>query len=132
VYLFDTSACVTLLRGQSEKLRDRAIKQPAREVVTSTLVAAELRYGAEKSARPARAGEKVDELLAFFGILPFDHLAAEAYGFVRAKLARAGTPIGGMDTLVAAQAVSISATIITRNVKEFRRVAGLKVEDWTR
>jgi tRNA(fMet)-specific endonuclease VapC len=130
--LFDTTACIALLRGKSVKLRDRAIKQPARDVVTSTLVVAELRYGAEKSSRPHLEGEKVDELLAFFGILPFDHSAADAYGFVRAKLERAGTPIGGMDTLLAGQAISLSATIVTQNVKGFRRVPGLHVEDWTR
>jgi tRNA(fMet)-specific endonuclease VapC len=132
MFLVDTSSCVTLLRGRSEKLRDRALRQRLDEVATSTLVVGELRYGAAKSANPQREGRMVDELLAFFLILPFDYAAADAYGMLRAKLERAGKSIGAMDTLLAAQALSLSATVVTENVKEFRRVANLVVEDWTR
>ena len=132
MYLFDTSSCVTLLRGRSPKLRDRALRQRLDEIATSTLVVAELRYGAAKSSNPESEGRKVDELLAFFLILPFDYAAANDYGPLRAKLERAGKSIGGMDTLLAAHALSLSATIVTENVREFRRVPGLLVEDWTK
>jgi tRNA(fMet)-specific endonuclease VapC len=132
VYLVDTSSCVTLLRGRSEKLRDRALRQRLDEVATSTLVVGELRYGAAKSSRPEIENREVDELLAFFVILPFDHAAANSYGILRATLQRAGKSIGAIDTLLAAQALSLSATLVTENVKEFRRVPELMVEDWTK
>ena len=132
MYLFDTCSCVSLLRGRSEKLRDRALRQRLDEIATSSVVAAELRYGAAKSANPEIAGGKVDDLLAFFLVLPFDHAASNAYGPLRARLEKAGRPIGGMDALLAAQALSLSATIVTENVREFRRVPGLLAEDWTK
>lgn len=131
MYLFDTSACVTLLRGRSEKLRDRALRQRLDEVATSTLVVAELRYGAAKSSHPAAEDRKVEELLAFFVVIPFDDAAANAYGGLRARLERAGESIGAIDTLLAAQSLSLSATLVTENVREFRRVPGLTVEDWS-
>lgn len=65
-------------------------------------------------------------------ILPFDDLAATAYGQVRAELERAGKPIGPLDTLIAAQARAIAPTVITDNAREFRHVAGLRVENWVR
>lgn len=132
MYLIDTSSCVTLLRGRSEKLRDRALRQRLDEVATSTLVIGELRYGAAKSSKPETESRMVDDLLAFFAILPFDQAAADAYGVIRAKLERTGKSIGAIDTLLAAQALSLSATLVTENVREFRRVPGLMVEDWTK
>lgn len=132
MYLFDTGACVTLLRGRSEKLRDRALRQRLDEIATSAIVVAELRYGAAKSSNPESERRRVEDLLAFFLILPFDQAAANDYGTLRAKLERAGKSIGGIDTLLAAQALSLSAAIVTKNVMEFRRVQGLVVEDWTK
>lgn len=132
MYLFDTCSCITLLRGRSEKLRDRALRQRLDEIVTSAIVAAELRFGAAKSANPGMEGRKVDDLLAFFIVLPFDRAAANEYGSLRARVEKGGKSIGGMDTLLAAQALSLSATIVTENVREFRRVPGLAAEDWTK
>ncbi len=132
MYLFDTSACVTLLRGRSEKLRERMDREPLARISTSTIVAAELLYGAEKSSRRELERQKVAELLTFFVIIPFDRLAADSYGALRAKLERAGKSIGAIDTLLAAQALTLSATIITGNVREFRQVPNLMVEDWTK
>jgi len=128
----DTSSCVTLLRGRSEKLRDRLLQQRLDEVVTSTIVVAELRYGVAKSSSPDSEARKLENFLAFCLILPFDYAAANEYGRVRAQLELRGKSIGGIDTLLAAHALSLSATLVTENVKEFRRVPGLVVEDWTK
>ena len=124
-YLLDSSACVRLLRG-----RAGVSDLPARnEIAISSVVAAELWAGAEKSGRPAEA-VRLEELFALFPVLDFDHTAARHYGEIRADLEKKGTPIGPLDLLIAAHARSLGATVVTGNVGEFKRVKGLKVLAW--
>ena len=101
------------------------------EVGVSSVTVAELRYGAEKSSRPEQNLEALGRFLLPLEVLVFGEEAAAAYGQVRAGLERAGTPIGPLDTLIAAHAVSVSVTLVTNNTREFRRVPGLEIEDWT-
>ncbi len=101
------------------------------EIGVSSVTAAELRHGAEKSSRPGRNHEALGAFLLPLEVLGFGDEAAAAYGRVRAALERAGTPIGPLDTLIAAHAVSLGVTLVTNNVREFSRVAGLEIEDWT-
>jgi len=93
-------------------------------------VKAELRYGAEKSTRRELTLQKLEVFFARFCSLPFDDAAAQAYGTVRAELARRGRPIGPNDTLIAAIALAHDLVLVTHNTEEFRRVPGLTLEDW--
>ena len=102
------------------------------EVGVSSVTAAELRYGAEKSAVPERNLEALSRFLLPLEVLAFGDEAAAAYGRMRAALEKAGTPIGPLDTLIAAHAVSLGTKLVTNNVREFSRVPGLELEDWTR
>lgn len=96
----------------------------------SSITLAELQYGVARSARPAHHEALLAQFLAPLAIAPFDGAAAEVYGRVRADLERQGTPIGPLDTLIAAHALSLQSTLLTRNEREFRRVAGLTVRNW--
>jgi tRNA(fMet)-specific endonuclease VapC len=102
------------------------------ELATSSVVAAELRYGAEKSRQPARNHARLDLLLAEITVLDFDLPSASAYGSLRAQLEAGGHPIGAHDMLIAAQAIAAGLVLVTDNVREFTRVLGLVVENWRR
>ena len=110
--------------GVLDKLRQQALQN----VAVSSIVIHELRYGAFKSARQAENHARIDALR--FEIVPFDAEDARQAGEVRAALARAGTPIGGYDLLIAGQALARNLILVTHNTREFDRVAGLRVEDW--
>lgn len=97
---------------------------------TCSVVAGELCFGAAKSRQHAANTEALHVFFGEFRVVPFDARAAWRYGTVRNALERAGTPIGPLDTLIAAHALSLEATLVTNNTSEFRRVKGLKVEDW--
>ena len=102
------------------------------EVGVSSVTAAELSYGAEKSSRRGQNLEALGAFLLPLEVLAFGPEAAAAYGRVRAALEKAGTPIGPLDTLIAAHAAGLGVTLVTNNVREFSRVPGLEIEDWTR
>lgn len=102
------------------------------ETGVSTLTAAELAYGVERSRDVARNRQIVQRFLLPLAILPFDEAAALHYGAVRAELESTGSGIGPIDMLLAAQARSVGAVMVTNNVREFSRVSGLAVEDWTK
>ena len=101
------------------------------EVGVSIITVAELHFGAAKSLDPQRNRAALDQFLLPIDILEFDSMAALHYGEIRQRLEKAGTPIGPLDTLIAAHARSVNVTLVTNNLSEFRRVTGLKVEDWT-
>ena len=124
-YLLDSSACVLILRGRAS-----TTALPAREqTAVSSVVAAELWAGAEKSGRASEA-DRLEDLFDLFPVLAFDHKAARHYGEIRADLEKKGTTIGPLDLLIAAHARSLGATVVTANVGEFKRVKGLKVLAW--
>jgi tRNA(fMet)-specific endonuclease VapC len=131
-YLLDTSVCVELIRRRSERLARQMAKRPTSDFGLSSLTVAELRYGAGRSARPPHQHQTLDKFLIPFSIVDFDSSAAVAYGSIRVQLERSGTPIGAIDTLIAAHALSRDLILLTRNLKEFKRVPGLKAEDWTK
>jgi tRNA(fMet)-specific endonuclease VapC len=129
-YLLDTNVCVDYLRGRHEAVVNRIQRSAPADLGLSSVVVAELRYGADRSARPKANHARVDVLVAEIPPLDFDLEAAAAYGRLRARLEEAGTPIGPNDMLIAAQALSRGLVLITDNVGEFRRVRGLKVANW--
>lgn len=130
-YMLDTNACVFLLNRSRPKLAQRVLKTPAKSIVVSAITAAELAFGAAKSRRPGDAREALDVFLGAFALVGFDAPAVDAYGALRTDLERRGSPIGPLDTLIAAHAVSLSCTLVTNNLREFRRVSGLTIEDWS-
>ncbi|MEO6872844.1 MAG: type II toxin-antitoxin system VapC family toxin [Chthoniobacterales bacterium] len=124
-YLLDSSVCVLLLRG-----RTGVAELPAPpEAGISAIVAAELWAGAVKAKR-ARAVAALEQLLDFFPVLDFTANATRVYGEIRADLEQRGQSIGPLDLLIAAQARSLEATLVTRNARDFKRVNGLKVQAW--
>lgn len=129
-YMLDTNVCIDLLRGKASAVFDRLSQCEAEEVGLSAITLAELYHGVEKSARRSHHAEILSNFCAPLAILPFDSRTAEPYGLVRAELERAGTPIGPLDTLIAAHAISVQAVLVTRNEREFRRVKRLEVENW--
>ena len=128
-YLLDTNIISDLIRNPQGKAAAWIAKVGEGNVFTSIIVAAELRYGCAKSGSK-RLLDAVEDLLGEIEVLPFDVPCDAEYGAIRARLEAAGRPIGGNDLLIAAQACSAGATIVTANANEFRRVRGLKVENW--
>ena len=133
-YLFDTNILSDLLKNPQGKVAQKISSLPSEErdlLATSIIVAAELRYGVAKRNSLILAG-RVDQLLDAIEILPLEPKADQHYGRIRSQLEKAGTVIGGNDLLIAAQALAIDAVLVTDNVREFKRVKGLRVEGWLR
>lgn len=128
-YLLDTNIVSDLIRNPQGKAARRIAKVGEDTICTSIIVAAELRYGAAKSGS-ARLRKAVEDVLGEIAVLPFEAPADGDYGDIRASLEAAGTPIGSNDLLIAAQARALGAVIVTANTDEFRRVKGVKVENW--
>jgi tRNA(fMet)-specific endonuclease VapC len=131
-YMLDTNLCIDLMRGKLPAALRRLRRLDVDEAGISTICLAELLYGAAKSSRRAFHELLIVGFCAPLAITAFDAPACEVYGDVRARLESAGTPIGPLDTLIAAHALSVGATLVTANVREFRRVSGLTVEDWSK
>jgi len=131
-YLLDTNVLVDFLRGRFPAVARRIRESAPEDLVTSSVVAAELRYGAEKSARPEENHARLDVLLREIRSLPFDEAAASAYGTVRASLERRDKPIGANDLLIGAQALACGLILVTDNTRELARIEGLVVETWRR
>ena len=130
-HLLDTNAVVGLVVHKSAAFVQRFLERPSRAVAISTVVAHELYYGAFRSQRIQYNLETLRLALAKIPILEFDANDAFVAGEIRAALAAQGTPIGPYDVLIAGQAKARGLTVVTNNVREFGRVPGLKVEDWT-
>jgi tRNA(fMet)-specific endonuclease VapC len=131
-YLLDTNICVLLIRQKSPQVLSRLTAQGIADVCISSITAAELQYGVHKSSQIDQNQQALNQFLLPLNILPFDSAAALRHGQIRATLERQGLPIGSLDTLIAAHALSAQLTLVTNNVREFSRVAGLSIEDWTK
>jgi tRNA(fMet)-specific endonuclease VapC len=133
-YLLDTNILSDLLKNPQGNVAQKISALPSEErdlLATSIIVSAELRYGVAKSSSAILAS-RVDQLLDAIEILPLEPKADEQYGRIRSQLEKAGTVIVGNDLLIAAQALAIDAVLVTDNVREFKRVKGLRVENWLR
>ena len=130
MYLLDTNSCIQLLNRKESSVSRRIALQAPHEIALSSVVKAELLYGARHSMH---VEENLSLLRSFFAplvSLPFDDRCAEEYGQIRADLRRQGRPIGPNDLLIAATARAFDAILVTHNNAEFGRVAGLRMEDW--
>lgn len=130
--MLDTNICVYLIKRKPERLIKRITKHSPEDIVLSSITVSELYYGVQKSMNKKQNMEALNLFLEPFEILSYDSEAAKIYGKIRSDLERKGTPIGSMDLLIAAHALSLGLTLITNNTREFKRIRGLKVIDWTR
>ena len=129
--MLDTSICIDMIRGNAPAATSRLRSRAPGEVGLSMITLAELEHGVAKSSDPPGNAAALIKFCTALEVLPFDDRAASVYGRVRADLERAGKPIGPLDTLIAAHALSLGATLVTGNVREFRRITALVVKDWT-
>ena len=129
-HLLDTNACVDYLTGRYPKVVAHIQRSSPEDLCLSSVVVAELRYGADRSVRRRANHARIDVLIDEIECLDFDLQAAATYGRVRAQLEAGGTPIGPNDMLIAAHALSRGFVMVTDNVAEFGRVKGLKVQSW--
>jgi tRNA(fMet)-specific endonuclease VapC len=127
--MLDTNMISDLVRNPQGRAATGIAKAGEDNICTSIIVAAELRYGCAKSGSK-RLLEAVEDLLGEIKVLPFDVPADAEYGRIRSELEAAGKPIGSNDLLIAAHAYATGSTVVTANTGEFKRVRGLKVENW--
>lgn len=129
-YFLDTNVCIDYLTGRYPSVVARIQESSPEAIRLSSIVVAELRYGADRSERPRANHSRVDTLVEEIECLDFDVPAAAAYGRLRARLEERGKLIGPNDMLIAAHALSLDIVLVTDNVGEFRRVKGLELENW--
>jgi len=130
-YMLDTNICIALIRQKSGPILKRLVTCQPGEVGISTLTLAELAHGVEKSAQAGQNEQALQQFLLPLLLAEFDPQAALMYGKIRADLERSGQIIGSMDMLIAAHAVSLGTILVTNNIREFQRVRGLNLEDWS-
>lgn len=130
-YLLDTNIVSDLVRNPQGRVAQRIRKIGENRICTSIIVAAELRYGTAKKGS-ALLSSQLEAILAAIDVLPLEPPADATYGMIRAKLEKAGRPIGGNDLLIASQAVTLGCTVVTDNEDEFKRVENLLHENWLR
>jgi tRNA(fMet)-specific endonuclease VapC len=129
MYALDTNTLIYFFKGLGQ-VAARLLAIPPSEIAIPSIVVFELEVGIQKSTSSATRRRQLDEFTSVVAIVPFDEAAARAAARVRAGLEKMGTPIGSFDTLIAGTALAHRATLVTHNVGEFRRVEGLRVEDW--
>ncbi len=130
-FLLDTNIVSDLVRQPHGKIAARIAAVGERDVATSIIVAAELRYGAAKKGS-SRLSAQLEAVLGALDVIALETPADVGYGALRAALEQAGTPIGPNDLLIAAQALTLGMTLVTDNEREFARVGGLRLENWLR
>jgi len=129
-YLLDTNICIYLIKKRPRQVLQKFNAYSVGEIGVSSITVAELQYGVHKSQHPAEDQQALKQFLLPLVIADFDEQAAIAYGEVRAVLEARGTPIGPLDTLIAAQAISLDVALVTNNAREFSRVPDLRFENW--
>ena len=129
-YLLDSDVFSLMVKGLDEGINRRMQKLLRGEAALSVITTGEFFYGVSHAPVSRLRDQRARRLLEFFGVLPIGEDVAPVYGMIRADLRAKGTPIGPNDLWLAAQAKALGLIMVTRNTREFKRVAGLKVEDW--
>jgi tRNA(fMet)-specific endonuclease VapC len=130
-YFLDTNIASYVIKGNFPPVRERLLEIPMSEVGISVITEAELRFGVARLPQSAKLGRAVEEFLIRVEVLPWDSEAAQRYAQLRAALEEHGEPMGNLDLMIAAQALAEGVILVT-NDRVFRRVRGLKVEDWSK
>ena len=128
--MLDTNICIYIIKQKPESVLERLSGFSVGDLGISVVTLAELEYGATKSSQSARNHEALEQFISPLQVALFDRQATIAYGRIRTFLEKKGRLIGSMDLLIAAHAVSLDVRLATNNIKEFRRVPGLSVENW--
>ena len=131
LYLLDTNIISDVIRNPQGRVTDRIRKLGEEQIATSIIVAAKLRYGAARKASP-RLTARVEAILASIEVFPFESPADQEYATLRSRLEEKGKVIGSNDLLIAAHALSLGATLVTANEREFAMVKTLICENWLR
>lgn len=129
MYVLDTFTLIYYFKGQGQVAQNLA-NTPQQEIIISTIVVFELQVGIAKSNSPLKRIQQLQQLWSQVHQVDFDRDMAMAAATIRAQLEQQGTPIGPMDILIAGTAVSLQATLVTHNVREFSRISGLAIADW--
>ena len=129
-YMLDTNMCIFLLKHKPIQVIRRFLQHDPGDICISSITYAELVHGVERSQSKERNRAALLMFLSEIQIMPFGDLEAEVYGALKSELQKKGTPIGPMDTLIAAHAKSLDLILVTNNTREFERVTDLKLEDW--
>ena len=134
VYMLDTDTCIFLMRGESPELAAHVQSVPLQQQVMSVVTFAELSYGVQASAPAKRKQNQavLDNLALHLAVLDWPQEAAQHYAEIRLDLKKRGAQLGAADLMIAAHARTIGATVVTNNTKDFGRVKGLQVENWTK
>ncbi len=128
--MLDTNTCIALIKRKPPQVLDRFDAYKVGEIGISWITLAELEFGVAKSQHQEKNQAALDEFVLPLEIAYFDREAARVYGRVRAMLEKKGTPIGSMDMMIGAHALSLGVTLATNNTKEFSRIKGLSLVDW--
>ena len=130
-YFLDTNICIYFLKGMYPKLKEKLLNHSPEMIVIPSITKAELLYGAEKSQRKEENLEKISEFLLPYRIQGFNDAETTAYAVIRKELEEKGTLIGPNDMIIASIVLANNGVLITKNTKEFNRIKGLEIEDWT-
>lgn len=129
-YMLDTNICIYIIKQKPVNVITRFHQLPISSIAISSITLSELEYGVMKSANPDQNRIALSQFVAPLEIFPYGDDAAESYGNIRAFLEKQGTPIGSLDMLIAAHAISANCTLVTNNEREFSRVPHLRIENW--
>ena len=129
-YMLDTNICIYLIKRKPPEVLQRFRQLQPGSVFISSVTTSEFYYGAQKSQRVQTNLEALNNFLLPFRIVDYDESASFLYGELRADLEKRGQPIGPLDMMIAAHALSLDVPLVTNNTKEFERVKGLKLENW--
>jgi tRNA(fMet)-specific endonuclease VapC len=128
--MLDTNICIYIIKQQPVSVLKRFLEYQVGDIVISSITLAELSYGVAKSTCQEKNAKALAEFITPLEVVAFDEEAAHLYGNIRANLEKPGTPIGSMDMLIAAHAVSLGIPLITNNTQELVRIPRLKIIDW--
>jgi tRNA(fMet)-specific endonuclease VapC len=129
--MLDTNICIYIIREKPIKVLKKLRTFDFTDIVISAITHSELEYGVAKSSRRKDNQAALNKFLSSLEIIPYDDKAAAVYGQIRSHLEKKGAIVGAMDMLIGAHAQSIPVTLVTNNLKEFKRIPGLRVENWT-
>ncbi len=130
LYMLDTNPCIGIINHKPTPLRQKLLQIAVEDVAISPIVLYELAYGVCRSQHQQRNRDNLNQFLKYIQVLDWSEEQSQEAALVRCELMQSGQPIGHYDTLIAAHARSLKATLITHNIHEFERVQGLLLEDW--
>jgi len=131
-FMLDTNTCIYIIKRKPPNVIERFRQTEISQIGISSITLSELLYGVSRSSKPDQNKIALMQFVTPLEILPYDDEAAQYYGDLRTHLEKQGTPIGSLDMLIAAHALSIACTLITNNEKEFIRIPNMKIDNWVK